>query len=90
MERSRSPALLPSSRMIRARHRDITDFNRGHPPSSPPPKKFPQQPKAFPGTTGGSHLGSRLPTFHHEPELLGGPFREGKNVRDGAHGVRHE
>jgi hypothetical protein len=35
-------------------------------------------------------LGSRLPTFHHEPELFGGPFREGKDVGDGARGVRHE
>ena len=35
-------------------------------------------------------LGSRLPTFHDEPEPFGGPFREGKDVRDGGDGVRHE
>jgi hypothetical protein len=34
--------------------------------------------------------GGRLPMFHDEPELLGGPFREAKDVRDGADGVRHE
>jgi hypothetical protein len=36
------------------------------------------------------NLGSRLPTFHDEPKLFSGPFREVKDVRDGAHGAWHE
>jgi hypothetical protein len=47
----------------------------------------PNRPSAYPLNP---HLDGRLPTFHHEPKLLGGPFREGKDVRDGADGVRHE
>jgi hypothetical protein len=36
------------------------------------------------------HLGRKLRTFHDEPKLFGGPFCEGKDVRYGANGVRHE
>ena len=47
----------------------------------------PGRPSAYPLYP---HLGSRLPTFHDEPKPFGGPFRKGKDLRDGAHGVRHE
>ena len=47
----------------------------------------PKRPSAHPLDP---HLGGRLPTFHDEPELFGGPFREGKDVGDGAHGIRHQ
>ena len=35
-------------------------------------------------------FGGRLPPFHDEPELLGRPSWEVKDVGDGAHGVLHE
>ena len=47
----------------------------------------PRWPSAYPLDP---HLGSRLPTFHDKPKLFGGPLSEGKDVRDGAHGVWHE
>ena len=47
----------------------------------------PKRPSAYPLHL---DLGGRLLTFHHEPEPIGGAFREGKDVGDGARGVRHE
>jgi hypothetical protein len=35
------------------------------------------------------HIDVRLPTFHNEPELLGGPCWQDTDMRDGAHRVRH-
>ena len=45
----------------------------------------PRWPSAYPLYP---HFGSRLPTFHDEPELFGGPLRKGKDVGDSADGVR--
>ena len=70
-------------------HRDATECDVGDALFPPPPRKFQRQPERPFWPIGRRsayslhpHLGGRLPTFHSEPELVGGPLREGKDVAD--------
>ncbi len=37
-----------------------------------------------------SHLDVGLPAFYHQSELLSGPLRQGEDVANRAHCIRHE
>jgi hypothetical protein len=76
---SNGPDLLSSQGIGDAAECDVED---AAPP--PPPRKLQRHRKGLLGDGNRSaypldpHLGRRLPTFHDEPKLFGGPFCEGK------------